>query len=141
MVSATSSGLPPCDRLLVRRNTSRWTNGMRAVIAVSMNPGATALTVIPRSARSGAIAADQPRDARLGRGVVCLALVAGEPEVDAMPTMRPPSSSPPFVPLASRTSLMRICAARFTSRTEAHLSASVLTSILSLVIPALWTMP
>ena len=56
MVSATSTGLPPWYSELSRRPTSRVASGIAAVIAVSMNPGATALIVIPFSASEGASA-------------------------------------------------------------------------------------
>ncbi len=38
----------------MRRPASRMTTGTFAVICVSMKPGATALIVVPRSARTGA---------------------------------------------------------------------------------------
>jgi hypothetical protein len=47
MASATSCGWPPCDSAFMRRPASRIIQGMRAVISVSMKPGATALTVMP----------------------------------------------------------------------------------------------
>ncbi len=47
MVSATSTGRPPCDIALRRWPTSRVANGTAAVIWVMMKPGATALTVMP----------------------------------------------------------------------------------------------
>src|SRR5207237_546928 len=47
MVSATSTGRPPCDRELRRWPTSREANGIASVIFVMMKPGATALMVIP----------------------------------------------------------------------------------------------
>src|SRR5699024_2620071 len=50
MVSATSTGWPPCCRELMRRPISRVATGILAVISASMNPGATALTVMPRAA-------------------------------------------------------------------------------------------
>src|SRR5262249_19031074 len=53
--SATSTGRPPCERLLSRRPASRGPNGIAAVIFVSMKPGATALIVASRPASSGAI--------------------------------------------------------------------------------------
>ncbi|GMA86803.1 hypothetical protein GCM10025868_20530 [Angustibacter aerolatus] len=59
-VSATSTGWPPCARLFRRRATSRVANGMRAVISVSMKPGATAFTVMPRSATCPARARTMP---------------------------------------------------------------------------------
>src|SRR5690606_40757110 len=43
-VSATSTGSPPCAMLFIRRPASRTTTGIAAVMAVSMKPGATALT-------------------------------------------------------------------------------------------------
>src|SRR6185312_11706771 len=52
IVSATSTGRPPCDSALSRRPTSRVANGTAAVILVSMKPGATALTVMPCSSSS-----------------------------------------------------------------------------------------
>ena len=58
--SATSIGSPPCARLFIRRPASRRNIGIRAVIAVSMNPGATALIVIPREASSPAMAVTRP---------------------------------------------------------------------------------
>jgi hypothetical protein len=48
IVSATSTGSPPCERLFIRRPASRGPNGIAAVIGVSMNPGATALMVKSR---------------------------------------------------------------------------------------------
>ena len=47
MVSATSTGRPPWDMALSRWPTSRVANGTAAVIWVMMNPGATALIVMP----------------------------------------------------------------------------------------------
>jgi hypothetical protein len=47
MVSATSTGSPPCDIALRRWPTSRVANGTAAVIWVMMKPGATALIVMP----------------------------------------------------------------------------------------------
>ena len=46
--------------LFIRRPASRIVIGMAAVIAVSMNPGATALIVPPRLASSGAQASTIP---------------------------------------------------------------------------------
>src|SRR5699024_7118358 len=45
MVSATSTGRPPCCIEFMRRPASRVANGIAAVICVSMKPGDTALTV------------------------------------------------------------------------------------------------
>src|SRR6185312_16207454 len=59
-VSATSAGRPPWDRLLMRRPASRRNSGILPVIAVSMKPGATALIVMPRAARSRASAWTTP---------------------------------------------------------------------------------
>ena len=53
MVSATSIGRPPWLRLLILRPSSRVARGILAVISVSMKPGATALTVMPRPATCG----------------------------------------------------------------------------------------
>jgi hypothetical protein len=39
--------------LFIRRPASRVAIGIAAVIAVSMNPGATALIVVPASAHTG----------------------------------------------------------------------------------------
>ena len=47
--SATSCGRPPWPSELMRRPASRKANGMCAVMLVSMNPGATALMLMPRS--------------------------------------------------------------------------------------------
>src|SRR5690606_21964317 len=58
--SATSTGSPPWRRLLMRRPTSRVASGIFAVIAVSMKPGAIALTVAPRGASCGASARTIP---------------------------------------------------------------------------------
>jgi hypothetical protein len=44
----------------MRRPASRSASGIRAVIFVSMNPGATALIVCPRSCRRGASASTIP---------------------------------------------------------------------------------
>ncbi len=60
IVSATSTGSPPCWRLESRRATCRVNAGIAAVISVSMNPGATALAVPPRAAKSPAEAAVSP---------------------------------------------------------------------------------
>ena len=60
IVSATSTGRPPCDRLFMRRPASRIAIGIVAVICVSMKPGATALIVAPRLASSGASASTMP---------------------------------------------------------------------------------
>src|SRR6201989_2997303 len=54
IVSATSTGSPPCERLERRRPASRGPIGIAAVIWVSMKPGATALIVALRFARVGA---------------------------------------------------------------------------------------
>ena len=54
IVSATSTGSPPCARLFILRPASRVASGIAAVIYVSMNPGATALIVTPRLASAGA---------------------------------------------------------------------------------------
>src|SRR5438105_4905765 len=59
-VSATSTGRPPWFRLLIRRPISRVAKGMAFVMAVSMNPGATALMVMSRSAITGASAWTMP---------------------------------------------------------------------------------
>src|SRR5439155_6459643 len=59
-VSATSTGSPLWLKLLIRRPISRVAKGMAFVIAVSMNPGATALIVISRSAIAGANAWTMP---------------------------------------------------------------------------------
>jgi hypothetical protein len=45
---------------LIRRATSRVARGIAAVICVSMNPGATALIVAPRSRIAGANASTMP---------------------------------------------------------------------------------
>src|SRR5207247_7155955 len=60
MVSATSIGRPPCDRLFIRRPASRIIIGIAAVIFVSMKPGATALIVMPCVAHVGAIDSTRP---------------------------------------------------------------------------------
>src|SRR5690606_3471587 len=59
--SATSTGWPPCWRELARRAICRGTVGIRAVMSVSMNPGATAFAVPPSSAIRGASASTIPR--------------------------------------------------------------------------------
>src|SRR5699024_8965249 len=56
IVSATSTGRPPCCREFTRRATSRFSGGIRSVISVSMKPGATALAVPPRGASCSASA-------------------------------------------------------------------------------------
>ncbi len=60
IVSATSTGSPPWERLFIRRPASRVAIGIAAVICVSMNPGATALIVAPRLASRGAYASTIP---------------------------------------------------------------------------------
>src|SRR4051795_5344748 len=60
IVSATSTGSPPWERLGSRRPASRGPIGIAAVIWVSMKPGATALIVAFRGASSGAIASTIP---------------------------------------------------------------------------------
>jgi hypothetical protein len=60
MVSATSTGSPPWAIELIRRPTSRVASGIFPVISVSMKPGATALTVMPRAATSGVRACTRP---------------------------------------------------------------------------------
>src|SRR5690606_10404174 len=60
IASATSTGWPPCWREFRRRATSRVAKGMRAVMSVSMKPGATALAVPPCSASTGAVARTMP---------------------------------------------------------------------------------
>src|SRR5699024_5358039 len=60
MVSATSTGCPPWPSELVRRKISRLTKGMAPVISVSMNPGATALTVTGRCSRASDSAHTSP---------------------------------------------------------------------------------
>ena len=60
IVSATSTGSPPCAMLFILRPASRVAIGIAAVIAVSMNPGATALIVVFASAQIGAYACTAP---------------------------------------------------------------------------------
>ena len=61
IASATSCGSPPWPSALRRRATSRMATGIAAVRRVSMNPGATALTVTPRVGEAlGASARTQP---------------------------------------------------------------------------------
>src|ERR1700742_4029632 len=55
IVSATSTGSPPCESEERRRPASRGPIGIAAVILVSMKPGATALIVAFFLARAGAI--------------------------------------------------------------------------------------
>ena len=61
MDSATSSQVPNRPRGIERRNSSWSLAGNFAVISVSMKPGATAFTVIPREATSRATALVNPR--------------------------------------------------------------------------------
>ena len=60
IVSATSTGSPPCCSELSRDPTSRVPSGIFAVISVTMKPGATALMVAFRSANAGAHARTMP---------------------------------------------------------------------------------
>lgn len=60
IASATSAGLPPCNRLELRRKISRSITGIDAVMSVSMKPGATPFTTMPRSATNGASARTMP---------------------------------------------------------------------------------
>ena len=60
----------------MRRPASRIAIGIFAVICVSMKPGATALIVCPRAARSRRERLDPPDHAGLGGRVVGLAAVA-----------------------------------------------------------------
>ena len=61
MVSATSSGSPPCiSEGITMRATVRVPSGILAVMSVSMNPGATALMVPPWAAKSAALARTMP---------------------------------------------------------------------------------
>ena len=60
IASATSTGRPPCCSELVRRKIWRETGGIEAVMSVSMKPGATAFTVPPNSATTGASASVMP---------------------------------------------------------------------------------
>ncbi len=59
-VSATSTVSPPCCSELIRRPASRVATGIAAVMAVSMKPGATALTVIFLSASASLVAWTRP---------------------------------------------------------------------------------
>src|ERR1700743_2969148 len=54
IVSATSTGSPPCESEESRRPASRGPIGIGAVLLVSMKPGATALIVALRLASSRA---------------------------------------------------------------------------------------
>ena len=74
-VSATSTGSPPWRSEFSRRPASRTPIGIAAVIAVSMNPGATALIVIPPAARRSATRSSSPA---FDRRVVRLPGVAGD---------------------------------------------------------------
>ena len=79
IVSATSTGCPPCATEFIRRPASRVPSGIAAVIFVSMKPGATALIVWPRSASTGASDSTIPITPALEARVVGLAAVAGDP--------------------------------------------------------------
>src|SRR5690606_30981572 len=56
IVSATSTGSPPCWSEFTRRAISRVSGGIFAVISVSMKPGATAFAVPPSGASRAASA-------------------------------------------------------------------------------------
>src|SRR5699024_7733665 len=56
IVSATSTGRPPCARAWVRRPISRVACGLFSFISVSMKPGATSLTVTPCATTRGSVA-------------------------------------------------------------------------------------
>ena len=60
MVSAASTGSPPCCSGFGRAPPSRVATGIVAVIPVTMHPGATASIVAPRSADAGAPARTIP---------------------------------------------------------------------------------
>src|SRR5690349_12557774 len=60
MVWATSAGWPPWLIEFIRRPASRSASGIFAVICVSMKPGATALIVMRRAARYGAMPCTRP---------------------------------------------------------------------------------
>src|SRR5699024_3029130 len=60
IASATSTGCPPCCSEFNRRATCRVSTGIRAVISVSINPGATAFAVPPLAAILGAVARVRP---------------------------------------------------------------------------------
>ncbi len=60
MVCATSTGWPPWLIEFMRRPASRMVNGIFAVICVSIKPGATALIVMPRARRGGAMLCTRP---------------------------------------------------------------------------------
>ena len=60
MVSATSTGFPPCESEFEREKTTRCTYGIAAVMSVSIKPGPTALIVIPRAVSTGASARTSP---------------------------------------------------------------------------------
>ena len=77
-VSATSTGRPPWASEFIRRPASRMASGIAAVMRVSMKPGATAL-IVACAGSSGASVLDHADHARLGRRVVRLAAVAGDP--------------------------------------------------------------
>ncbi len=80
IVSATSTGNPPCPREFDRRPASRTNNGTAAVIFVSINLGATAFTVTPCSPQHPRSERPyEPHDPRLTGRVVGLSDVPGDP--------------------------------------------------------------
>ena len=139
MVSATSTGSArPGWRELIRRPISRVANGIRAVISVSMKPGATALTVMPRSATCRASAVHHADDAGLARarswsGRGCRRCPRSRRQADDPAAVGQAAFAEQRVVRSAGSRL------RLTAMTLPHRSASMLTSSLSRVMPALCT--